>query len=94
MTEDLDVLIVVTVNAHLDSRQAELMQRLVQSGRRVVGIAVCNPYDLLVFPQLRTYLVTYEYTQPALAAAVRVLFGEISARGRLPVSLPGLYQRV
>ncbi len=85
-----DLVIMVTINANRDQRQAALMQRLVQAGRRVIGIAVYNPYDLMAFPRLRTYLVTYEYTRPALAAATRVLFGEIPARGRLPVSLPGM----
>ena len=86
-----DLIIMATLNAHLDQQQAELMRDLLQTGRRVIGIAVGNPYDLLVFPQLRSYLVTYEYTRPALAAAVRVLFGEIQPNGHLPVSLPGLY---
>ncbi len=85
------VTLVVTVNANLDPYQGELMQRLLGSGRPVIGIAAYNPYDLLAFPALPTYLVTYEYTQPAFAAAARVLFGEIPARGRLPVSIPGLY---
>lgn len=85
-----DLVIMVTINANRDPRQAALMQRLVQTGRRIIGIAVYNPYDLLAFPQLHTYLVTYEYTRPALAAATRVLFGEIPACGRLPISLPGL----
>ena len=86
-----NLIIMATLNAHLDQQQAELMRDLLQTGRRVIGIAVGNPYDLLVFPQLRSYLVTYEYTKPALAAAVRVLFGEIQPHGHLPVSLPGLY---
>ena len=86
-----DVIIMPTVDAFLDQQQAEPMNSLIQTGQRVVGIAVRNPYDLLAFPQLRTYLVTYEYTQPALAAAVRVLFGEIQPQGRLPVTLPALY---
>lgn len=86
-----DLIIMATLNAHLDQQQAELMRDLLQTGRHVIGIAVGNPYDLLVFPQLRSYLVTYEYTKPALAAAVRVLFGEIQPHGHLPVSLPGLH---
>ena len=89
-----DIFIVATVNAHLDERQAEFVRYLISSGRRIIGIAVRNPYDLLAFPQLRTYLVTYEYTRQALVAAVRVLFGERQARGHLPVSIPGLYARV
>jgi beta-N-acetylhexosaminidase len=86
-----DLIIMATLNAHLDRLQAELMRELLQTGRPVIGIAVGNPYDLLAFPQLHSYLVTYEYTKPALAAAVRVLFGEIQPNGHLPVSLPGLY---
>lgn len=89
-TNATDIIIMATVNAHLDQHQAELMHCLVQSDRRVIGLAVRNPYDLLAFPQLRTYLVTYEYTRPALAASVRVLFGELQPQGHLPVSLPGI----
>ncbi|SRR5579883_507465 len=81
------VILMVTMNANLDRRQVEVMERLLQSGQPTIGIAVYNPYDLLAFPQLRTYLATYEYTQPALEAAVRVLFGEIQSQGHLPVSL-------
>ncbi len=90
-SSESDIFIVATVNAHLDERdeqQAEVVRYLVASGRRIIGIAVRNPYDLLAFPQLRTYLVTYEYTRPALTAAVRVIFGERQAQGHLPVSIP------
>ncbi len=80
-------ILMVTMNANLDHQQAEVMQRLLQSGRPTIGVAVYNPYDLLAFPQPGAYLVTYEYTRPALEAAVRVLFGEIQPQGRLPVSL-------
>jgi beta-N-acetylhexosaminidase len=89
-----DVTIVVTANANLDHYQGHLVQQLLSTGQPIIGIAVHNPYDLLAFPELGTYLVTYEYTEPAFAAAVHVLFGEIQARGRLPVSLPGLYPLV
>jgi len=86
-----DVVIMATVNAHRYRGQAEVMRRLVGSGRRVIGVAVRDPYDLLAFPRLGTYLALYEDTAPALEAATRVLFGEVEPRGRLPVSLPGLY---
>lgn len=89
-TSESDIFIVTTVNAHLDEQQAVLVRRLVSSERRIIVMAVRNPYDLQAFPQLRTYLVTYEYTRPALVAAVRVLFGEQQAQGHLPVSIPGL----
>ncbi|HEX4202629.1 MAG TPA: beta-N-acetylhexosaminidase [Ktedonobacteraceae bacterium] len=82
--------IVVTLNANLDPWQAQFVNALVQSGRPLINVAAYNPYDLMAYPQLGTYLVTYENTPPAFTAAARVLFGETPARGRLPVSLPGL----
>ena len=86
-----DLVLVVTANANQDPYQGHIVQQILHTGKPVIGIAAYNPYDLLAFPELGTYLVTYEYTQPALAAAARVLFGEIEPRGRLPVSIPGLY---
>jgi len=86
-TRENDIFIVATVNAHLDEKQANVVRFLIASKRRVIGIAVRNPYDLQAFPQLRTFLATYEYTRPALAAAARVIFGECEARGHLPVSV-------
>ena len=87
---EADLFIVATVNAHLGEQQAELVRHLLLSGRRVIAIAVRNPYDLLAFPELRTYLATYEFSRPALVAAVRVLFGESQAPGHLPVTIPAL----
>lgn len=83
-----DAVVAVTINASLDPAQTAVMRMLVDSGRPVAGIAAGNPYDLLAFPTLRTYLATYEYTPSALEAAVRVLFGEAPAVGHLPVTLP------
>lgn len=85
---EADVILMVTVNALLDAQQGEVMRNLLASDRPLIGLAPYSPYDLLAFPELGTYMVTYEYTSPAIAAAVRVLFGEITPRGQLPVSLP------
>jgi beta-N-acetylhexosaminidase len=86
------LVIMVTINAHLDSRQASLMRHILGQGKRTIGLAVSDPYDIVAFPDLPTYLATYEYTEPALVAAVRVLFGEETATGHLPVTIPGLLQ--
>ncbi|HJT58776.1 MAG TPA: beta-N-acetylhexosaminidase, partial [Ktedonobacteraceae bacterium] len=53
-TRETDILIVATVNAHMDEGQAEVVRQLVLLGRHVIGIAVRNPYDLQAFPRLRT----------------------------------------
>ncbi len=85
-----DLVLVATINAHLDPPQAALMRRTLASGKRVIGLALCDPYDLMTYPAVGTYLALYEYTEPALDAAVAVLFGERSAVGQLPVTLPGI----
>lgn len=84
---EADVTILVTINAHLDPDQAALVMDLLRLGTPVIGLVAGDPYDIPLFPGLRTCLATYEYTKPALLSAVRVLFGEIEATGRLPVTL-------
>lgn len=89
--QQADIVLVVTINAHLDSHQAEVLHSLYQTRRPLIGLAAYNPYDLLACPEIATYMATYEYTPPALQAAAKVLFGALPARGTLPVSIPGLY---
>ncbi|KAI9741976.1 MAG: hypothetical protein M1834_000365 [Cirrosporium novae-zelandiae] len=56
----------------------------------VVTIGACDPRDLLGQVQLAdTYLCTFEYTPPALKAAVEVIFGEREAGGVVPVRSGG-----
>ncbi|HTK12143.1 MAG TPA: beta-N-acetylhexosaminidase [Ktedonobacteraceae bacterium] len=86
--DSADVVLAVTLNANRDQQQASLVQSLLASGKSVIGLAAFNPYDLLAFPELKTYLVSYEDTLPALLAATRVIFGDIPAQGKLPVTLP------
>jgi beta-N-acetylhexosaminidase len=84
---DAAITLLVTVNANLDPWQGELVRQALATGQPIIGVASYNPYDLLAYPQLATYLATYESTPPAFAALARVLFGTIQARGRLPVSV-------
>jgi beta-N-acetylhexosaminidase len=85
-----DLIIMATTNTQRYPKQAECIKALIQTGKPVIGIAVRNPYDLLEFPELKTYLLTYEYTAPAIESAARILFGKTTARGQLPVNLPGM----
>ncbi|MFI5272896.1 MAG: glycoside hydrolase family 3 protein [Ktedonobacterales bacterium] len=82
-----DVLVLLTLNAHLNPGHARCMRRLASLVRRVAAIATANPYDATAQPELRTYLATYEYTPAALRAAARVLAGDLAPSGRLPVPL-------
>jgi len=57
----------------------------------VVVLACRTPYELAHFPEVDAYVCAMGYRQASVAAAVQVLFGELRPRGRLPVSVPGLY---
>jgi beta-N-acetylhexosaminidase len=54
----------------------------------VIVVAVRDPYDIAYLPAVSTYLATYSYTTAAMDALVRALHGELSPRGRLPVTIP------
>lgn len=88
-----DCVIVGTANANLYPFQSELVKLAKTCAKKLIVAAVINPYDLTVFPDISTYLVTFEYTPPAHEALVRMLFGEISScPKRLPVRLPNTLQ--
>jgi len=85
-----DLIILPTLNVAHDPRRLAARRSLLSAtpvGRRVIGIAIGAPYDAAALPTISTYLATYEYTPPALDAAVDVLFGAAQPQGRLPVSL-------
>jgi beta-N-acetylhexosaminidase len=50
-----------------------------------------SPYVLTHMPELPSYIVTYDTSPLAEMAAVRAITGEIEFKGKLPISLPGLY---
>lgn len=87
-----DVIVAGTLNAYAEEKQAEFIRQLLRSGKTVVTLAMRLPYDLAAFPQASTFLCTYSILEPSMRAAARALFGFGEAKGRLPVSIPGLYE--
>jgi beta-N-acetylhexosaminidase len=87
-----DVLVIGTYNALYHEGQKELVQRLLDLDIPAVLVVVGMPYDLMAFPGAATCLVTYSNRDLALETAAGVLFGQVLPEGRLPVSLPGMYE--
>src|SRR5499433_675569 len=69
------------------------LNKLIEQKVAIVGISFGNPYLLLNFPKLQTYLVAYGDMPSLQNAAARAVLGQIDITGRLPISLPGLYPR-
>jgi beta-N-acetylhexosaminidase len=76
----------------LPERQAEFVRRLVSSGKHVAVVAFSGPYLVRQFPDAAAFMVAYGIEDVAQLAAVRVLFGDAPARGRLPVTVPGMFE--
>lgn len=80
--------IVVSYNTALFKKQTELIHRFYDiHGTRLIVAAIRNPFDFLDFPQVSTQLASYESRPLALQSLARVLTGEITAIGKLPVHL-------
>ncbi len=75
----------------LDLRHIQLVQEAIANCTPVVVVSFGSPYFLKHFSDVDSYLCAYRWDSPAQKAAAKALFGEIDIKGRLPVSLPGLY---
>ncbi len=67
-----------------------LMERLIGSGKPVSLVSLGNPYLFRNFTGVASYMTTFSTVPPSEVAAVKVLFGEIPAMGKLPVTIPGV----
>jgi CubicO group peptidase (beta-lactamase class C family) len=57
----------------------------------VVLVALGSPYVVSAFPDPGAAVVAYGWSDPLQRALARALTGEIPWRGKLPVSVPGIY---
>ncbi|GIF00798.1 glycoside hydrolase family 3 protein [Paractinoplanes rishiriensis] len=87
-----DVTVVTTFNAWSDTAQQNLVAALLDTGKPIVVAAVGAPYDIASFPQATTYLAAYGYQPVTVTALARVLRGEATAPGRLPVTVEGFFK--
>lgn len=72
-------------------QQLALLRQLSTLKKPFVFALFGSPYLLTHVPELPNYILAYDTHPGAEAAAVKAITGEIPFRGRLPISLPGLY---
>jgi CubicO group peptidase (beta-lactamase class C family) len=60
-------------------------------GKPVIVLAMGSPYTIAAFPNAATYVCAYSDAEPVTEATVEVLFGEVPALGKLPVTIPGMF---
>ncbi|KAL2150864.1 hypothetical protein VTH82DRAFT_7427 [Thermothelomyces myriococcoides] len=89
-------IIIVTADANRNLYQAgftkhvAMMCSLLRANgqkKSLIVVAVSSPYDFAMDKSIGTYICTFDFTEMAMAALVRVLCGKITPRGTLPGTL-------
>ncbi len=88
IAKDYQAIIVGTLSVKPRDKQIELVKVLFQENPQIVVIATRSPYDISYLPDVPAYIATYEFTAPALKVAVEAVFGKVTVKGKLPVTLP------
>lgn len=85
-------LIFVSYNAASSPGQQKLISELAKREDLCLVVAAArNPFDLLDFPQIKTYIAVYENRPLAMKSLAKVLLGINKALGKLPVSISDPY---
>ena len=69
------------------------IERLLDTGARVVAVSFGSPYVIREVSRLPTYLCAWGSQPDMQIAAARALFGEAAITGRLPVTIPDIAPR-
>jgi len=86
-----DLVIVATRDAYLWDDDQELIERVMETGRPLLIVALRNPFDLVSFPAAAGAIAAYADVPATLDALIEALAAGPSAfRGRLPMDLPAL----
>jgi beta-N-acetylhexosaminidase len=85
--EGIDRIIVCSFNAIHNPYQVKIIRKIQTLSIPFIVLAICNPYDLQVFPEVSTFLTTYDYSPFNLQLASKVIVGKHKAQGVLPITL-------
>ena len=85
-----DVTVVLTNGAWSAEKasQRNLVRALQQAGVKIVAVPVRDPYDAAYVDEVKTWLATYSSKAVSMESLAKVLFGEVSPTGKLPVPVP------
>jgi beta-N-acetylhexosaminidase len=85
-----DRIVIGTINAFSTPTQADLVREVLDLPVPCVVVALRLPYDLILLPDISTYICSYGILEPSMRALAKALFGKIQFHGHLPVSIPGI----
>lgn len=85
------LVLIATEDAGLAQGQVTLVKEIAATGLPLVVVALRTPYELALFPEVKTFVAAYSFQPVTLEALAGLLWGEFLPTGKLPVSIPGLY---
>src|SRR5450432_643518 len=84
----------LTNTVGLDQADSDLFGQILTSApNKTVVVALGSPYLAQGFPQIQNYVCTFSGASTSETSAVKLLFGELKPKGKLPVTLPGIAAR-
>ena len=81
---EADTVIVFTQNAITNARQQALVEALPQE--KVIVVAIWDTSDMVVFPDVKGFVLGYSPMLRATAVICDILKGQLPANGRLPIT--------
>lgn len=88
LAKDYEQVVVAFENATVS--QGQLTTALFADNPSLVVVALRNPYDILRFPEVETYICVYGYLDATVYAIIDYLSGGFNATGVLPVIVNGI----
>lgn len=85
--QSADLIVDLTNSLGTRASHRTLLTRLQATGKPVVPVATQIPYDA-GFIESPTWVATYSWRAMSMESLAKVLLGEISPRGKLPVDIP------
>lgn len=91
LAEGAAAVVYAVADGHEAPAHLALIRELIAAGKPVIVVGLGMPYELTAAPEIETYIAAYGFRDANLKGVGPLLFGRTPARGRLPVSIPGLY---
>lgn len=83
----VDRIVIGICNVSVNKNQIKLIEEINKINHNIILVSLRNPYDILYFKEISTYVNAYEYTESSIKSIVKVLRGEIKAEGISPVKI-------
>ena len=73
--------------AKQNKNQFKIIKYALKTGKPTILISQMSPYDISNFKNAATVIATYGITETTMSAAAKIIIGELSPEGKLPVKI-------